>query len=81
MAPYWVRSLPTHWTQFLFLQSHWVGELVAKIPVIVVCTRYQVSQMAPWEGCQGVQEGSGDEEGSGEGINRAEKEEKRWGEI
>ena len=73
MAPYWVRSLPTHWTQFLFLQSHWAGELVAKIPVIVVCTRYQVSQMAPWEGCQG------DEEGSGEGINRAEEEERDGG--
>ena len=31
--------------------------------------------MAPWEGCQGVQEGvRGNVEGSGEGINRADEE-------
>ena len=42
-----------HRRPFLFLQSHCgAGEWLAKIPAIVVCTRYQVSQMAPWEGCQ-----------------------------
>ena len=40
MAPYWVRSLPTHWTPptiFIFAISFWAAVL-AKIPVIVVCT-------------------------------------------
>ena len=39
MAPYWVRSLPTHRTPTIFIFAISLrGVVVAKIPVIVVCT-------------------------------------------
>ena len=60
MVGYWVRSLPTHRTPTIFIFAISLrGVVVAKIPVIVVCTAPGVPNGALGGVSGGVQGGCG----------------------